>query len=240
MGLVRRATQTLGVHEGPARGLLMMCLGVVAFLVAAHLGLYIVGRPGDPGFSLGGERGYGEVFFMIMSIWVACLLLALAVRMRSAVLGGWSAAFGYLFLDDWFTVHERLGGQLARHLGVTHQTGELTWLAGVALVTGTLLVGLHLRSRGEPRAVSAVLFGLALALAFCGVALDFVHATIRSTPSIAWLSPYATIPEDGGEIAVMSLVVSFVFAVAYTGHRPRVGRRWGTLFGVDRMLQRDP
>lgn len=38
--------------------------------------------------------------------------------------------------------------------------------------------------------------------------------------------------EDGGEIAVMSLVVALLFAVVADGHRPRPGRRLGLLTGV--------
>lgn len=95
------------MRRGPAAGLLVMCLSVVAVLAAAHLGHTVVGRPGDPGFNLGQERGFGEVFFMIMTIWTTALLVLLAARTRSLLLAGWAVAFTYLFVDDWFTVHER-------------------------------------------------------------------------------------------------------------------------------------
>lgn len=236
MGLVRRATQTLGVHEGPARGLLMMCLATTGVFGAAHVARYTVGVPGDVGFDLGVERGFGEVFFMVMTVWTAALLARVSLRTRSGVLLAWAGAFVVVFVDDWFTIHERVGGPIGARLGMDYHVGELVWMAGLAGVLGLTLLVLHFRSRGEARGVSAVLFGLALGLLFCGAVLDLVHGRVTSPV----VGPYVTLLEDGGEIAVMSLVVSFVFAVAYTGHRPRVGRRWGTLFGVDRMLQRDP
>jgi hypothetical protein len=226
--------EVLGVRSGPARGLLVMCLSVVGVLAGAHLAHLIVGRPSDSAFHLGIERSFGEVFFMVLTVWTVALLAVAAGRLRSGVPIAWAAAFGYLFVDDWFGVHERVGGPIGQRLGTDFHVGELVWLVGLAVVLGSALLVLHLRSRGDARALSAVLFGLGLPLLFCGVVLDLAHG--RNTSEA--IEPWITLLEDGGEIAVMSVVVAFLFAVAYTGHRPRVGRRWGTLLGVPRELQR--
>ncbi len=231
---MRGTAEVLGVRGGPARGLLVMCWSVATVLGVAHLARWTTGMPGDPGFDLGVERSFGEIFFMIMTIWAASLLVRLAMSLRSGAMLGWAIAFGYLFVDDWFTVHERVGGPIGRRLAIDFHAGETLWLLGLAGIMGLVLVVLHLRSRGEPRAISAVLFGLNLVLLFCGVVLDLAHGRLTDMT----FDPYVTLLEDGGEIAVMSVVVAFLFAVAYTGHRPRVGRRWGTLLGVPRELQR--
>ncbi len=233
MSTVARLLSTLGVREGPARGLLLMCLAVTGGLVAAHLAHFTVGRPGDHGFRLGLERGFGELYFVILTVWAAGLLVLLAVRERSGVLAGWAAAFGCLFVDDWFTVHERVGAYLGRRVGAVHHVGELVWLVAVALALGGVVLVLHLRSRGTARAVSAVLVGLATGLFACGVVVDFLHGTVTS----AALDPYVTVIEDGGEIGVMCAVVAFLFAVTYVGHRPRVGPRWGAMLGVPPELR---
>jgi hypothetical protein len=211
-----------------------MCLSVVAVLGVAHLSRWTTGMPGDRGFDLGVERSFGEIFFMIMTIWVVSLLARLALSLRSVAMLGWAIAYGYLFVDDWFTVHERIGGPIGRSLGRDFHTGEMIWLTALGGIMGLMLLVVHLRSSGEARAISGVLFGLSAALMFCGVVLDLAHGRL---PTMT-LDPYVTLLEDGGEIAVMSVVVAFLFAVAYTGHRPRVGRRWGTLLGVPRELQR--
>jgi hypothetical protein len=212
---------TLGVREGPARGLLLMLLTVAGGLVAAHLAHFTVGRPGDHGFRLGLERGFGELYFVILTVWAVGLLVLLAVRERSGVLAAWAVAFCVLFVDDWFTVHERLGADIGRRIGTVYHVGELL---------------LHLRSRGTARAASAVLVGLALGLFVCGVVVDFLHGTVTG----AALDPYVTVVEDGGEIIVMCAVVAFLFAVAFVGHLPRVGPRWGAMLGVPPGLRAAP
>ncbi|TWH32254.1 hypothetical protein L600_001900000330 [Isoptericola variabilis J7] len=105
--------------------------------------------------------------------------------------------------------------------------GELVWLAGVAAAVGIVVLVLHLRTRGLPRALSAVLVALAAALFACGVIIDYLHAAV-STPA---LDPYVTLLEDGGEIAMMSLVVAFLFGVAFVDHRPELRGRWARLSG---------
>lgn len=117
-------------------------------------------------------------------------------------------------------MHERAGALLGGRFGFSPHLGELVWLLGLATVVGLAVVVLHLRARGPARAVSAVLVGLAAGLFACGVVLDFVHAE-ATTPV---LDPYVTLAEDGGEIAVMSLVVAFLFGVAFAGHAPTSGR----------------
>lgn len=228
MRLGARVAETLGVGSGPARGFLAMCLLVTAVLTVAHFGYRLLGVPHDTAFGLGQERGYGAIFFVIETGWAIGLLLLAGVTLRAPVLFAWAAAFGYLLVDDWYELHEQLGGNLAQAMGVIHHLGELTFLLVMATVLGLLVLVLHLASRGGARAISAVLFALAAALLLCGGLADFVHGMMDN----ADLATYVIALEDGGEIAVMSLIVAFLFAVAFTGHRPRVGRRWGTLFGV--------
>ncbi|NOV95847.1 hypothetical protein [Isoptericola halotolerans] len=227
---VRRVAETLGVRRGPAATVLAMCWGTLAILVVAHVGFRQYRVPGDVDFALGRERGYGEVFFMIMTIWCVALCLALMWRLRAPVMGGWALGFGMLFVDDWFQLHERFGAVLGPSLGVRNALGEIVWLGALALVVGVALVVLHLVAPAGTRSISAVLFGLAAALAVAGVGMDYLHSLTSGHGR--WLNTVMIILEDGGEILVMCLVTCYLFAVQALGHRPRVSGWFGRVTGV--------
>ncbi|WP_344246960.1 hypothetical protein [Isoptericola hypogeus] len=226
--VVRRTVRELGVRSGPAAGLLAMLLVVVLGLVAGFLGYRFVGRPVDPAFALAREWGFGEVLFAVMTVWTVGLLVVIAARSRMPVAGVWAGAFAVLLADDRLTLHERYGPRLARRFGVDDaSTGELVWLLVVALVVGAVMLVAHFRASPEGRAFSAVLVLLTVALFGIGVVLDWLHGFLENPLAIV-----VTALEDGGELAVMSVVVAYVFAVAFTGHRPVVDGLLGRLTGA--------
>ncbi|SKC75803.1 hypothetical protein [Krasilnikoviella flava] len=174
MAMLRGAVTLLGLRGGPAATLAVMLLAVVGGLVVAHLGRRTIGRPSHLAFGLAQETGYGEMFFSVLTVWAAALLVWAAVRWRQVVLT------------------------------------------------------LHLRAGPDARAVSGVLVLLAGGLFATGVVLDLLH---RFTDG-GFPDALLTALEDGGEIAVMSVLVAFLFAVVACGHRPRPGPRLARLMGV--------
>ncbi|WP_407319347.1 hypothetical protein UQW22_02920 [Isoptericola halotolerans] len=224
--MTRRLARELGVVGGPAGGLLVLMWTVLAGLVLAHVGFRTWRVPADPGYGLGRDRGYGDVYFTVLVVWVVLMCLLLAVRHRSVLLAAWATAFGVLAVDDWFGLHERFGVVIGARLGTTSGLGELVWLGGLALVIGVLLVVGHLRAGGPVRATSTLLMVLCAGLFVCGVVVDAVHAAVSGEH---W-NTVALVVEDGGEIAVLCVVVSFLFAVTFCGHRPApFAGRWRRL-----------
>ena len=230
MSVLRSTVTLLGLHRGPAAALAVMLLATTAGLVAAHVGRRTVGWPSEQNFGLGQEWGYGEVFFAVQNVWAVGLLAWAAVRARMPVLAGWAGAFAVLLVDERLMLHEQAGGLISDRLpAVPHShVGELVWLVAVAAVVGGVLVVLHLRSDAEGRAVSGVLVLLGAALFAAGVVVDFVHGIA----DVGALNLALMTAEDGGEVAVMNLVVAFAFAVALLGHRPVFRGRLGRALGV--------
>lgn len=229
----RPVTSALGLRDRSAAGLLGLLLLADLTLIALHVSLKTVGEPSGYTFDLGIDRGYGEFFQYVHTLWAGALALLLAVRARTAVLGAWALVCGYFLADDWLQLHEHYGvviGSRLPELGAmsTH-VGEMVWMAAVGVVAVVVVGVAHARASSEWRAVSAMLMVLFGVLVLFGVVIDAVHSALLG---IATLDLVLTTIEDGGELVVMSLVVTFLFAVAVTGHRPQLGRRLARLAGV--------
>lgn len=225
----------IGVTTPAVAGLATFLLLADAVLILLHLSQKIVGQPSGTAFDLGLDRGYGEFFNYLKMLWAASAFLLLAARTQTLVYGAWALLCLHLLADDWFQLHEKFGfafadrfpglGSLASHLG------ELVWVGGVGVVIGTVLLLAHRRSGPEHRAVTVVLVLLFGAFALFGVAVDAVHHVVLDLPALE--VPLTTL-EDGGELVTMSLTLTFLFAVAFTDHRPRLGMRLASLGGVAR------
>jgi hypothetical protein len=193
--------------------LLLLLLAADALFVALHLAHVTTSVFQDPRFSLEVDRGFAEVYQYLKEYWIALLLILVARRRRAPVLLVWALLFGYLLWDDAFMIHERLGAALARELGLS---GALSLgsqdveEALVALAMGALALAAlaltYVRSDGFSRRASRRLLRLLALLALFGVAVDVLHEML--TPGF-WHAAAGTI-EDGGELVVMSLIVSLV------------------------------
>lgn len=224
---MRAMTEALGLRT-PAGGLLGLLLIIDAAFIAFYLTAEAVGIPRGPLFDLALDRGYGEIFQYIKIVWAGLLVATLWARSRSFVFAGWTVAFAYLFVDDAFQLHEHVGWAVRDAVpgqpGWAVHTGELAFLAAVGLVLlGVIAVG-HTRATREERAVSAVLAGLTGLLVLVGLVLDAANHLVFTAPEFR--VPF-TVVEDGGELVVMSLIVTAAFAVAHCGHRPRLPGRPG-------------
>lgn len=219
----------LGSDRTAARGVLFLLLTAGAVLILLHVSLKVVGEPANMMFDLAFDRGYGEFFQYVQTIWAGAMLVLLAARRRAPVFAAWAAVCGFLLLDDWLQLHEWFGPVFASIIGQGQSAvivGELIWLGTVGALLFAGVAPLHLRAREEALRVSAVLVVLFGLLVLFGVVVDAVHHAFLEHPVLA--GPLALL-EDGGELIVMSLIVSFLFAVAFAGHSPRLGRRLAVL-----------
>jgi len=186
-----------------------------AGFVALHLAHRFLGEPEDRLLDLGTERGYPEVFQYTLTGWCIVLLVVLAVRTRAAVFVVWGAITTYLLLDDSLQWHERFGtfyAQNAPYVGrITGHIGEALWMLGVGLIAVCILIPVHLTSSGAMRRTSTTIAGLFIALVFFGVGIDAIHAPFIDMPVV---DPLLIALEDGGELAVLCLLVVFLLAEA--------------------------
>jgi hypothetical protein len=107
---------------------------------------------------------------------------------------------------QWFDREVMYLQGLATHLG------EALYLGAVGLVVVTTFAVAYRFARREVRRMAATVAVLYAALAFFGVAVDIVHAPFIDAPVI---DPIFIALEDGGEIAVMSLIVTCALGLAY-------------------------
>jgi hypothetical protein len=233
---LRRISATLGVDRGPAATLLALLLSVGLLLIGAHLVTKALGIT-EYLLDLGVDRGYGEFFQYVMTLWTVLLLGALGFRRRAGVFFAWALAAGYLGIDDALSIHERAGfafAALAPQMGgAAVHIGELLWLGGVGLILVTAVAVAHLRASRDDRAVSGILILLFALLAFFGIAIDAIHHLLLPGPTFDVIG---TTIEDGGEILVMSVIFSFVFAV-WSGHQPQLSGPAARLVGRTAVTQ---
>jgi hypothetical protein len=229
--------RTLGVAKSPVAGILTLLIAIDVVLIAFHLSMSYVGRPGGPLFDLGADRSYSEFYQYVKDVWAILILAVLALRRRAGVYVAWGLVCAYFLLDDALQLHEHAGWAIRDMVpgkpGAAVHLGELAFVAGIGLVLLAIVAVTHLRADRRDRAVSTVLLVLFSALIFFGIVVDAVHHLLFPGPQLRVL--FTTI-EDGGELVVLSLIVAFLFAVAYCGHEPRIGGRLQRLVGRDADL----
>jgi hypothetical protein len=198
--------------------ILILFLLVDVVLIALHGGYQYLGRPRSILFSIELELGYGEVFQYIKEFWIVSLLVLRSLGsgpFRLSVQGlnlAWGLLFLYLLADDSLRIHETLGGIFAQTLGLSawlgdkaQDLGEISVSAIAALVLLGLIAWAYRHSSKADRQISRHLTRLLGGLVLCGVVVDTIHSLIPDSLAI-W-----AILEDGGEMIVMSLIVSYVF-----------------------------
>ena len=212
----RRAITALGLDDPRLRGLLILLWATTAAYVALHLTRRFFGVPWSPNFDLGTERGYGEVFFQMLIGWSIVLLVVVAVRTRAWIMLLWAVFALYLLADDYFTVHERIGtwfAQTVLYVGpLSTHIGEALWLLtiGVLLIVSVAIAFRF--STTEARRTTLTVGALFGALALFGVGVDILHSPFIDLPIV---DPLFIALEDGGEIAVMSLLVTYLVSLAF-------------------------
>ncbi|WP_143467583.1 hypothetical protein [Leptolyngbya ohadii] len=149
-------------------------------------------------------------------LWCILLLGLIAVKKRSLLYSSWMLLFLYLLTDDYAEVHEKLGLRLSDALEFVPWFGLRARDFGELLVSASaglfflLCIGIayYLGDRTF-RAISKGLVLLLLALAVCGVVIDFLYILAGSN-----FSQFFGLLEDGGEMIVVSAVTTFLFIIA--------------------------
>lgn len=161
--------------------------------------------------------------------WTVLLLVIAAVRRRSMVPLVFAVFSAYLLADDYFRLHEQAGtafgvwfdrevvylNRLATHLG------EALFLLAIGAAVVTTFVVTYRLAGPAGRRMARNLAWLYAALAVFGVVVDALHAPFIDMPII---DPIFIALEDGGEIAVASLIVVHALALAFG---PRAGSSGG-------------
>lgn len=216
-----RVAAALGLTHRPVAGLFGMTTTLTLGLVLLYLTNSFFGVPAWDGFKFGKERAVPEVIGYVFTAWAAGLALYLAFVHRQAVLAAWSAVFAVLLADDYLMLHERMGKVVFVTFGIPHPYsqpfGELGWLGGVGLVLVTAVALGHRFATPGWRAASRVLVVLLGLLVLCGVVIDAVHAFV---PNVKPWNVIFIVLEDGGELLLLAVVVTFLYGLAYCGHRP--------------------
>jgi hypothetical protein len=171
--------------------------------------------------SIEADRGYAEIFQYVKLFWIFLNFVSISVIQTRFSYLAWASLFLYLLLDDSLLLHERLGEQIANVFSFREviylqleDLGELLVSFSVFLVFLMLFVAVYPRSstrfRKDSRALIVMLFGLAV----FGVGFDMVHVMLDSMPGAIGRKLYylAAIIEDGGEMAVVSLICYFSFS----------------------------
>lgn len=174
-------------------------------------------------YSLARDRGYAEFFQYAKELWIAILLLVLALKQRQELYFSFSVLFFYFLFDDAFEFHERLGELLADWLSLQPAFGLRAVDFGELLIYtlfGLLfLVAFALSfylSDHKARSIGTALLGLVLFLAIFGVFMDMIEIVV-SQPAAAGV---LRIIEDGGEMLVMSLITWFVYRLNINDPQP--------------------
>ncbi len=172
------------------------------------------------------DRSHIEMFGHLLIIFGAIMLAFLAVNRRSSVYAAWSFGFAVLFADDFFRIHEDLGGWLVVYGHVepmaglrAQDIGELVILGVGAVVVGALLLVSLLRSSGVDRRNWFTLFGWLGVLAVFAVGIDQLHALL--VPSISpSVSAALALTETAGELLSMTFIVLAVHRMTLAQEPP--------------------
>lgn len=191
----------------------LICLDFL--LIGAHLLRALTPWFSDALFSVKTERGLAEWFQYAKWMAVTSGFVVLALRHGTPRYLAWVVMFTYLLLDDFFSLHERLGRALARSADLvtvldmaSRDVGELLVSAGAAALLFSLVALSMVRAGPEyvrhcRHAVAGVLL-----LAVFGVGVDMVNAAVWRGPTFAFL---LAVVEEGGELLVASALVALVF-----------------------------
>ena len=174
--------------------------------------MYLQGQLGAA-FSFDTESGYAELYQNSKEFALVLLAFGCLVQSSEPLYGCWLGIFSYVFLDDTFQIHERLGAWVSRSFGLAgpfglrgDDTGEILVSAVAGVLVCVSLIAAWRRSGDDARRVSLVLIALLVALGFFGVLIDMLHVPMTGT----WEYRQGIV-EDGGEMIVITTVLWFLY-----------------------------
>ena len=221
----KRVRRTFGVgdHESPAAAfrarvrspiLLPLLTGVGGLVLLHSIERLVVGHAA-PHFNLETDRSFGELYGYVLAAMIVAGLATLA-RRSPTMRPLWAVAglFGFVLADDLLRIHEQVGEAIGSRTGGWWRLppAELGQLVYFLTVGGVVAVGAVVVWRVASRPSRVVVAWLGLGVAALGglaAGLDIVHEIVsdRDGNEIVWVAI-----EDGGEMVVLALVASYLFA----------------------------
>lgn len=203
---------------------LITCLLVVdGLFILAHLLYTSPGWLTAAGFWLGQDQGYAELWQYLKFAGVIALFGWLAIRQRAPLYFHWWLLFLYLLLDDALQLHENVGHWLATVLALgegwglrPRDWGELLVFLLVGLFFLATLTLAYSRRHHTARTFSQTMLLWLVAFSGVAVGLDMVQEAVRATLAGPWL----LLAEDGGELLVLSFIVTAVW------HHAQAVQQW--------------
>jgi hypothetical protein len=196
-----------------ARWLLALWIAADIFFIILHIVFAFTPYLDHPFFNIEDDRSGGEAIQYVKEIWIAISLLVITYLRRSILYFPWALVFIYILFDDLFQLHEIWGLEIALALDYPSviglrpdDLGELTIYAIVIAILGPLVAAAYYSGHSEFRRFNHHLVVLMVVLAFFGVVLDMVHIMVTQPT----LHQIVGLLEDGGELLVMSVVVTFI------------------------------
>ena len=158
-----------------------------------------------------------EHYQYVKLAWIALLLLMLGWFGRRWAYVPWAGLFAYIVADDFFALHEGVGGwidartEATRVVGVPVQAlGEVALPGAVTLLLAPLLLWSVLRGPPHDRRVLRSVAVFVALFAGFGVGVDLLHAAFPGGGQ-AW--KIWGVLEEGGELVVASLLLAYLFSV---------------------------
>jgi len=195
---------------------LLLLLGLDLFFIGLHLAYTYTPLLDRTAFDITRDRGFAEFFQYAKFLWLVVAFLAMRRLRPSHGYASWALLFGFLLLDDAIEIHEHGGRMLAASLSLSTafglrgaDFGEATMAVAAATVLLFPILAGFLRGPPDYRELAGRLLILVAALGCCGVVVDMVHMMARGRPP---LDTILLILEDGGEMAVLSVICATVHA----------------------------
>lgn len=197
---------------------LVLLAGVDVLLI----GLHVLAQFGDwqsQRWSIEWDRGYAEIWQYAKVVFIVFMLLHVAVRRgaqdRMCCLA-WALLFVWMLADDGLQLHERLGAVLASSLAPVIATGHLAQavaevivMLAIALLFLAWILWASASASLRWRAWTLGLLAGLASLAFFAIAIDLVHALLRTPLLHALLG----LIEEGGEMLCLSAVLFLAVAI---------------------------
>ncbi|GAP95459.1 hypothetical protein NIES2104_19810 [Leptolyngbya sp. NIES-2104] len=181
-------------------------------IIGIHTAAYILYIDTPPSYwSIAADRSFGETFQYIKELWLV-FSFAMLTRIRSNWLyGSLSLLCCYLFLDDLFLIHERVGEMIALNFNFQPMFklraidyGELIVNAIAGSFFAVLIGSSYWRGSRAFRQVCYRVLVLLGGVVFCGIVLDVLHIIV--TTLYPRLYSAFDLLEDGGEMLFMSVL----------------------------------
>lgn len=217
--------------EVAARAVLALLLSTDLLLIVLNLLHLATPYFADERYSVAADRGFGEIVQYVKLYWIALSFAWAGLRTPERAYLVWPPVFGYLLLDDAFSLHEKLGATLAERLGIPPRMGllprdfgEIAVLALAASASLLLVAAGYWRGSAAFRRTTRQTVAFLAVFAIFAVAVDAVHSVARVGPRL--LDHTLAVLEDGGEMLTLSALCACVVAPLLARHAAHRGGEW--------------